>query len=130
VAYFKSLRVVVRRVLTDNGGVFRSRDFATACQQLGVKHTFTRAYRRQTNGKAERFIQSAMPRVGLWLQLSDFLATLRSSGPLDPPLQLAPPTPGHRRTRTQLQTHRIKKQPLDASHLVEVRSAGPQREGP
>jgi transposase InsO family protein len=60
VAYFKSLGVVVRRVLTDNGGVFRSRDFATACQQLGVKHKFTRAYRPQTNGKAERFIQSAM----------------------------------------------------------------------
>jgi len=60
VAYFKSLGVVVRRVLTDNGGVFRSKDFATACQQLGVKHKFTRAYRPQTNGKAERFIQSAM----------------------------------------------------------------------
>jgi transposase InsO family protein len=60
VAYFKSLGVTVRRLLTDNGNAFRSRDFAQACQQLGVKHRFTRAYRPQTNGKAERFIQSAL----------------------------------------------------------------------
>ena len=28
-------------------------------QRLGLKHSFARAYRPQTNGKAERFIQSA-----------------------------------------------------------------------
>jgi transposase InsO family protein len=27
---------------------------------LGIRHKFTRAYRLQTNGKAERFIQSAL----------------------------------------------------------------------
>jgi len=31
-----------------------------ACQELGIAHKFTRAYRPQTNGKAERFIQSAL----------------------------------------------------------------------
>jgi transposase InsO family protein len=60
VAYFKSLGVTVRRLLTDNGSAFRSKDFAAACQQLGMQHKFTRAYRPQTNGKAERFIQSAL----------------------------------------------------------------------
>jgi transposase InsO family protein len=60
VAYFKSLGVVVRRLLTDNGACFRSTPFASACQQLGIRHQFTRAYRPQTNGKAERFIQSAL----------------------------------------------------------------------
>ena len=30
------------------------------CHHLGIKHRFTRAYRPQTNGKAERFIQSAL----------------------------------------------------------------------
>lgn len=60
VAYFKSLGVTVRRLLTDNGPAFRSKDFAKACQQLGLQHQFTRAYRPQTNGKAERFIQSAL----------------------------------------------------------------------
>ena len=60
VAYYKSLGVCVRRVLTDNGAAFRSKPFAEACDRLGIKHKFTRAYRPQTNGKAERFIQSAL----------------------------------------------------------------------
>jgi hypothetical protein len=32
----------------------------TSCQALGITHKFARAYRPQTNGKAERFIQSAL----------------------------------------------------------------------
>ena len=60
VAYFASLGVTIRRVLTDNGSAFRSKRFATACRKLKLKHVFTRAYRPQTNGKAERFIQSAL----------------------------------------------------------------------
>ena len=60
VAYFASLGVKVQRVLTDNGSPFRSCQFAQACAQLGIRHKFTRAYRPQTNGKAERFIQSAL----------------------------------------------------------------------
>jgi transposase InsO family protein len=50
----------IKRLLTDNGSAFRSRDFAAACIDLGIRHKFTRAYRPQTNGKAERFIQSAL----------------------------------------------------------------------
>jgi transposase InsO family protein len=60
VAYFRSLGVRVRRVLTDNGSAFRSKRFAKACHRLDLKHSFTRPYRPQTNGKAERFIQSAL----------------------------------------------------------------------
>ena len=60
VAYFASLGVTIRRVLTDNGSAFRFKRFATACRKLKLKHVFTRAYRPQTNGKAERFIQSAL----------------------------------------------------------------------
>jgi transposase InsO family protein len=60
VAYFRSLGVTVRRILTDNGPQFRSKDFAKAARDLGLKHSFTRPYRPQTNGKAERFIQSAL----------------------------------------------------------------------
>jgi transposase InsO family protein len=60
VAYFDSLGVRVKRVLTDNGSAFRSKTFAKACRRLGLKHSFTRPYRPQTNGKAERFIQSAL----------------------------------------------------------------------
>lgn len=60
VAYFDSLGVRVRRVLTDNGSAFRSTPFANTCRRLRIKHSFTRPYRPQTNGKAERFIQSAL----------------------------------------------------------------------
>jgi transposase InsO family protein len=60
VAYFKSLGVQSKRVLTDNGSAFRSKAFAAACRDLRIKHSFTRPYRPQTNGKAERFIQSAL----------------------------------------------------------------------
>ena len=60
VAYYASLGVSVRRLLTDNGSAFRSRAFRTVCEQLGIVHQFTRPYRPQTNGKAERFIQSAL----------------------------------------------------------------------
>ena len=60
VAYYQSLGVRIQRVLTDNGAAFRSRAFVTTCTQLRIKQRFTRAYRPQTNGKAERFIQSAL----------------------------------------------------------------------
>jgi transposase InsO family protein len=60
VRYFGRLGVTVRRVLTDNGSAFRSKRFAATCRKLGLRHVFTRPYRPQTNGKAERFIQSAL----------------------------------------------------------------------
>jgi len=60
VAYYAKLGITVRRLLTDNGSAFRSQEFAEACQALGISHKFTRPYRPQTNGKAERFIQSAL----------------------------------------------------------------------
>lgn len=60
VAYFERLDVPIQRVLTDNGKSFHSALFASACLELGISQKFTRAYRPQTNGKAERFIQSAL----------------------------------------------------------------------
>lgn len=59
-AYYTRLGVRFRAVLTDNGSAYRSRPFATACRQLGLKHRFTRPYTPRTNGKAERFIQTAL----------------------------------------------------------------------
>ena len=60
VAYYSSLGMVVRRVLTDNGNGYRSKAFAAACAELGIRHRFTRPYTPRTNGKAERFIQTAL----------------------------------------------------------------------
>jgi transposase InsO family protein len=60
VAYYANLGVTVDRVMTDNGGCYTSHAFARACQRLGIKHIRTRPYTPQTNGKAERFIQTAL----------------------------------------------------------------------
>ncbi|MDJ0608274.1 MAG: IS481 family transposase [Kiloniellales bacterium] len=60
VAYYTSLGVTVQRVMTDNGSCYLSKDFAKACKQLKVKHIRTRPYTPKTNGKAERFIQTAL----------------------------------------------------------------------
>jgi transposase InsO family protein len=54
-AWFAARGITARRVLTDNGGCYRSRDWATACAQLGITPKRTRPYRPQTNGKVERF---------------------------------------------------------------------------
>lgn len=60
VAHYKALGVTIKRLITDNGPAYRSQLFARTCQALGIKHTFTRHYRPQTNGKAERFIQTCL----------------------------------------------------------------------
>jgi len=60
VAYYKSLGVTVDRVMTDNGSCYRSFAFATACKRHRIKHIRTKPYTPQTNGKAERFIQTAL----------------------------------------------------------------------
>ena len=58
-AWFRSLDVLVERVMTDNGSCYRSHRFRRALQAHGVRQIFTQPYRPQTNGKAERFIQTA-----------------------------------------------------------------------
>jgi transposase InsO family protein len=60
VAYYKSLGVSVTRVMTDNGGCYLGFAFRDACRALGLKHIRTRPYTPKTNGKAERFIQTAL----------------------------------------------------------------------
>ena len=55
---FQRQGIRVERVLTDNGGAYRSRPFRKACRWLGISTKRTRPYRPQTNGKAERFIQT------------------------------------------------------------------------
>ena len=60
VADYRARGVTVRRVMTDNGSPYVSRAFAEACRSLGLKHIRTRPYTPRTNGKAERFIQTAL----------------------------------------------------------------------
>ena len=50
----------IRELLTDNGSSYRSREFGAHCRELNIKHRRTRPYTPRTNGKAERFIQTAL----------------------------------------------------------------------
>ncbi len=60
VAWCAAHGIVVQRLLTDNGGAYRSAPFAIAALDLGVSQRFTQHYRPQTNGKAERFITTLL----------------------------------------------------------------------
>src|SRR5262245_34824378 len=60
IAYLAKLGVQVERVMTDNGSCYRSKAFRAACKRLGLRQIFTKPYTPKTNGKAERFIQTAL----------------------------------------------------------------------
>jgi transposase InsO family protein len=59
-AYYASLGITVARVMTDNGSCYKAFAFRDACRNLGLKHLRTKPYTPKTNGKAERFIQTAL----------------------------------------------------------------------
>src|ERR1700716_54713 len=60
VAYYAKLGVSVQRVMTDNGSCYKSRAFGRACKRLRLKHHPNQPHTPKTNGKAERFIQTAL----------------------------------------------------------------------
>ena len=59
-AWYRASGIEPRRLLTDNGGVFRSDLFRAVCSRTRLRQSFTKAYRPRTNGKAERFIQTML----------------------------------------------------------------------
>ena len=60
IAWYQRQGIRIERVLTDNGACYRSHAFANVCGRFRIRHLFTRPYRPQTNGKAERFIQTLL----------------------------------------------------------------------
>jgi len=62
VAHFKELGVQCREIMTDNGSAYCGNAFAGYVAAMGLKHIRTRVRRPQTNGKAERFIQTLSKR--------------------------------------------------------------------
>jgi len=59
-AFYAARGMRIERVLTDNGGAYRSRVYAAALDELGARHKRTRPYRPQTNGKVERLIKTLL----------------------------------------------------------------------
>jgi transposase InsO family protein len=58
--YFRSLGITTQRIMSDNGACYKSYLFAYFLRSLGLRHIRTRPYSPQTNGKAERFIQTSL----------------------------------------------------------------------
>ena len=59
-AHYSRFGFSIRRVLTDNGSCYKDGTFRMTLRRQHVKHRFTRPYTPRTNGKAERFIQTAL----------------------------------------------------------------------
>ncbi|MEA2572471.1 MAG: hypothetical protein QOI24_4472 [Acidobacteriota bacterium] len=81
VAKFREYGVAIERVLTDNGGCYRSQVFAAACTTSGIKHKRTRPYTPRTNGKAERMIQTLLRE---WAYRQPYSTSAARTAPLEP----------------------------------------------
>ena len=71
----------MRRVLTDNGGAYRSTIFRTIAERAGLRRLRSRPYRPQTNGKAERFIQTMLRE---WAYVTAYSSSWRRTRALRP----------------------------------------------
>src|SRR5262245_9751667 len=80
-AHYRALGLTVAQVMTDNGSAYVSRDFAALCRSEGARHLRTRPYRPQTNGKAERFIQTMLREWAYARSYSDARARARALAP-------------------------------------------------
>jgi transposase InsO family protein len=60
VARFAEVGIRIERMLTDNGASYRSHAFRDVLERFEIRHKRTRPFRPQTNGKAERFIQTLL----------------------------------------------------------------------
>lgn len=60
VAWFAERGVEIQAVMTDNGSCYRAHAHQAALTELGLRHLRIKPRRPQTNGKAERFIQTLL----------------------------------------------------------------------
>lgn len=97
---------------------------ALACKELGIRHKFTRPYRPQTNGKAERFIQSALRE---WAYGFTYQNSSDRTAALDywnHHYKLASSPSGYWRPYSHVSSRSKSKQPLDTSQLAHFTDQG------
>ena len=93
--WFRRRGIPVRRLLTDNAMAYRAGALAAVCQRWAVRQRFTRPYRPQTNGKAERFIQTLLRE---WAYRVPYRSSAQRTAALRPYLRFY----NHRRPHTSL----------------------------
>ena len=81
VAWLATLGVQVEAVMTDNAFCYVRRQYAEAMTTLGLRHLRTRPYTPRTNGKAERFIQTALRE---WAYVKPYRSSRARAGALGP----------------------------------------------
>jgi transposase InsO family protein len=81
VAWLATLGVRVEAVMTDNAFCYVRRQYATALATLGLHHLRIRPYTPRTNGKAERFIQTALRE---WAYAKPYRSSSARAGALTP----------------------------------------------
>jgi len=94
-AWFRRRGVGIRRLLTDNALAYKSGVFTAVCRRWAVRQRFTRPYRPQTNGKAERFIQTLLRE---WAYRTPYRSSARRTAALQPYLRFY----NHRRPHASL----------------------------
>jgi transposase InsO family protein len=94
-AWFRRRGIRVARLLTDNAMAYRAHALRTVCRRWSVRHRFTRPYRPQTNGKAERFIQTLLRE---WAYRVPYRSSARRTAALGPYLRFY----NHQRPHTSL----------------------------
>ena len=118
IAYYASLGITISRVMMGNGGCYKSFAFRDACKHHGIKHLRSKPYTPQTNGKAERFNQTALNE---WAYATAFETSEQRKADLPiwqhrynwhrPHASLGKQSPNSRLGLTE-------NQPAEASHLV------------
>jgi transposase InsO family protein len=94
-AWYAAAGITIERVLSDNGGCYRSNLWAATCADLKITHKRTRPYRPQTNGKAERFHRTLADE---WAYTRSYTSETERRDALDPWLH----TYNHHRGHTAL----------------------------
>lgn len=80
-AWFRRLGIRGRALMTDNAWAYRAAAFTALCRSTRLQHLRTRPYTPQTNGKAERFIQTLLRE---WAYRRPYTSSTRRQAALAP----------------------------------------------
>ena len=94
-AWFRRRGIGIRRLLTDNALAYKAGVVTAVCRRWEIRQRFTRPYRPQTNGKAERFIQTLLRE---WAYRTPYRSSTRRTAALRPYLRFY----NHRRPHASL----------------------------
>ena len=78
-AFYGTHGIEVRRILTDNGGCYRSRPFLDALEAHSIAERKTKPYHPQTNGKAEAMVKIL---INSWAYVAPYESTAQRAAAL------------------------------------------------